>query len=53
MKKRKKNWETNRDTARKPRIGKFWCDRCDGYLVGPGTKCPRCGKKQLPKRNRK
>ena len=42
MKKKRESWDTNRTTARKARSAKFYCEHCDGCLVGSGQKCPRC-----------
>jgi hypothetical protein len=53
MKKQRKEWETNRDLAKRPKKVKFWCWGCDGYLVGPGEKCPRCGYTNYPYRRKK
>ena len=48
------SWKTNRDKKREPKQGKFWCIRCDHYLVHEGSKCPYCGWRNKPvKRNKK
>ncbi len=43
---------TNREKKRAPKQGKFWCWKCDGYLVHEGARCPNCGHKTT-KRNRR
>ena len=43
----------NRYNSLKNKKGKFWCDFCDAYLVYPGQKCPKCGKKQLKRKLKK
>ncbi len=43
----------NREKKRIPKQGKHWCMVCDGALVGKGERCPNCGKKSLPRRERK
>lgn len=53
MKKERYEWDTNRSCAKKPRKGQFWCGNCDEYLVNPGQKCPRCGKRNLPRIDKK
>jgi len=42
----------NRRKALANRRGKFWCDHCDGCIVHPGQKCPRCGNRQAKRRLR-
>ena len=37
------NYLTNRDKVKMPKQGKFWCYKCDRYLVHEGEKCPVCG----------
>jgi hypothetical protein len=39
---KRKDWETNRDASRRPKMGKFWCWSCDMYFLGEGEKCPVC-----------
>lgn len=34
---------TNRDKSMTPKIGTFWCDRCDSNKVGQYGKCEVCG----------
>jgi rRNA maturation endonuclease Nob1 len=43
----------NRISSRKPRKGQYFCWGCDRALVSAGSKCPVCGKKQLPRRSKK
>jgi Zn finger protein HypA/HybF involved in hydrogenase expression len=33
----------NRDKVKAPKQGKFWCLKCDAYLVHEDQKCPKCG----------
>lgn len=35
----------NRDQAKAPKLGKYWCESCDRSLVTIGAKCPACGVK--------
>lgn len=53
MKKNREIWDTNRTMARKPSKSRFYCFGCDGYLVAPGQKCPRCGRRPEQKRDKK
>jgi rubrerythrin len=48
-----KEYESNRDKARKPKKDKFWCKSCDMSTVGEGSKCPVCGNRENRKRNKK
>lgn len=34
---------SNRQKARRPKRGLFWCWHCDGHIVGEGGKCRCCG----------
>lgn len=43
----------NRIRARAAQRGKSWCGGCDAALVGPGSRCPKCGRRQLPRRAKK
>lgn len=53
-KRKKPDWMTNREDKRKPKRGKFWCGKCDAYLVnGAGTACPNCGHREGRNRNKK
>ena len=53
MHKDRKIWDTNRSMVRKPRLGYSFCMGCDRALVGDGQKCPVCGYRNEPKRNKK
>lgn len=54
MRKRREDWDTNRSAKRNSRkSGKHWCMGCDACLIGPGEKCPNCGNKSMPRRNKK
>jgi len=47
---------TNRNKARRPRKGMYWCCTCDACLVGPGERCRNCKHKdtsKVAKRKRK
>jgi hypothetical protein len=44
---------SNRDKKLSPKLGKFWCDTCDGARVGKWQKCPNCGKRSGKKRFKK
>jgi len=44
---------SNRDKKRAPKKGKYWCPVCDCALVWDGRKCPNCGSKIKPKRNKR
>ncbi len=44
---------SNRNKARQPKLGKFWCFKCDAALVAPGAKCVNCGAMDTPKRLKK
>jgi len=46
-------WESNRDVIKRPKKGLFWCFGCDAQLVSEWGKCPRCGKRNGIKRNKK
>lgn len=37
---------SNRQKSRLPKMGKYWCGKCDAYKVGCGEKCPNCGFKE-------
>jgi hypothetical protein len=50
---KRKNWESNRDIAKKSKKVKFWCWGCDGCLVSPGIKCPVCHTRIYPRRFKK
>lgn len=45
--------ESNRTKKLSPKLGKFFCDNCDGNLVGKGSKCCRCGFKQMKRKLKK
>ncbi len=48
------NWHKyNRNKSKSNRKGKFWCWGCDAYLIHPGQKCPKCGKKDTFKNIKK
>ncbi len=36
-------WITNRDRARAPRGGRYWCNGCDANYLSPNTRCSGCG----------
>jgi hypothetical protein len=38
---------------RKPRKSGGWCSGCDACMVFDGQKCPVCGNRQVPSRNKK
>lgn len=44
---------SNRDKKLKPHRTQFWCGVCDATLVAPGSKCPRCDTRDVPRRLRK
>ena len=44
---------TNRDRTREPHTRGQWCPACDRAIVRPGQRCPRCGVRLLPIRNKK
>ena len=35
----------NRQVSTSAKKVKFWCWSCDAQLIGPGERCPNCGKK--------
>lgn len=37
---------TNRERARQPRLGRYWCPGCDRNHIGDGERCSVCGYKQ-------
>jgi len=43
--------KVNRINKLKPTTGKFWCNGCDGYLVGESEKCPYCGTRNIKNRH--
>jgi len=45
--------ETNRQKKLKARHSRSWCHSCDRALVSSGSKCPNCGIRTLPIRNKK
>lgn len=51
--KERKPWDTNRDIARRAKLGKGWCLGCDAYLVEDGRTCPVCKRRARQKRNKK
>lgn len=53
VKQRETGFETNREIAKKPKAGKFWCWRCDAQLVGEWKKCSNCGFRNGIKRDKK
>ncbi len=53
MTKPRKEWETDRDVARRPKKKQFYCWSCDMALVGEGAKCKVCGNRQGTKREKK
>lgn len=42
----------NRQQARKPKLGKFWCGSCDSAYLAKGQKCPVCGNLEQKRRKR-
>jgi len=53
MHKHREVYDTNRSMKRKPRKHSGWCSGCDGCMVFDGQKCPVCGNRQVPSRNKK
>lgn len=53
MHKNRKVYDTNRSMKRKPRRGNGWCRGCDMAVVRDGQRCPVCGNRQVPNRNKK
>jgi len=53
MYKKREIYDTNRSMKRKPKRGHGWCMGCDMAMVGDGEKCPVCGSRSVPKRNKK
>ncbi len=43
----------NRINSRKPHRGKGWCDICDACIISAGMKCPNCGHRDKPSRNKR
>ena len=41
---------SNREKRLKRKKGIYWCDHCDGALVGDWERCPRCGGRSGVKR---
>ena len=48
-----KIYDTNRSVKRRPRRSQGWCRGCDAAIVGDGQKCPVCGSRIKPIRNKK
>ncbi len=46
-------WDTNRTVARRPKKVGGWCDCCDAAKVYDGQKCPACGNRTKPSRNKR
>ena len=44
---------TNRDKKKATKKGLTWCRKCDAALVGEGQRCPVCGMKKIPRKNKK
>jgi len=44
---------TNRDRKRAAKRGMAWCASCDHYTVWDGQRCPNCGRRSLPMRDKK
>ena len=40
----------NRERKRAPKRGRSWCPACDRAQVSDGQRCPRCGRRKLPRR---
>jgi len=53
MHKIREAYDTNRTMKRKPRRISGWCDSCDSCMVYEGQKCPVCGKRRKPNRDKK
>ena len=53
MHKNRKVYDTNRSMKRKPRKHSGWCGSCDMARVSDGQRCPACGNRQSPSRNKK
>ena len=45
--------KSNREKSKQPRGHSSWCPACDKALVRDGSKCIECGKRKLPKRNKR
>lgn len=45
--------KSNRQKRLTYKSGLFWCWGCDASLVSSWKKCKVCGKKNLPKRNKR
>jgi predicted amidophosphoribosyltransferase len=45
--------KTNRVKVQHPSGSGGWCPSCDGAIVWPGRRCPRCGKTIAPKKSGK
>lgn len=46
-------YDTNRTMKRRPKRGQGWCGGCDAAIVGDGQKCPVCGNRCKPYRDKK
>lgn len=44
--------KANRARARAPKRTQGWC-ACDMAIVAPGKKCPACGRKEKPQREKR
>jgi len=53
MRKNRENYDTNRTMKRKPKVRGFWCMSCDACFIHAGQKCPVCGHRDKPGRNKK
>lgn len=49
---KRKLWQSDRDVAKQPKLGLFWCG-CDRKLVGETPKCPICGKRDEERSRRR
>ena len=45
--------KNNRIIAKQPRGRSGWCNSCDMAVVRPGQRCPACGHKSKPFRDKK
>lgn len=45
-------WESNRDVAKRPKLGTAYCHGCDACLVPDGAKCENCGTPHNRKKKR-
>ncbi len=46
-------FDTNRTIARRPKRTGGWCASCDRAIVFSGQRCPACGVRIKPNRNKR